>query len=379
MRRIAGVIVALLGVMLLAVPALAEEVEAKTEGEFISISFSKSEYELTTTNNAWVKVEFRVTPSRVSYHAKAEDFKVDVHTVKPLKADLVRIKESEEEYNVFTVTFHLESGLLSAEKSKNAAYTVTLTPVGEHRDLLAKGSYRQEMRVKYQPFDSYSIQEALDTMWMERRDYGFAYANAGYLPGSVIRMLKMELEEGQSMNVDFGGYGVVFTYDMLTDLKAQAIDLYASTEEHTGYAKRIEEAGFTGEVSYLKFKEQSLTAPLRLYVGNGMERRCIYTFDPETERFSRCKLTHDGQVYTIEAQQLATYVITEKPLPEEIADPSTLLFAADENRAGGGKKLLGTGETQEEAEAGEPRIYKLKDGDTYYRESTALKIQRYIK
>ena len=35
MRRIAGVIVALLGVMLLAVPALAEEVEAKTEGEFI--------------------------------------------------------------------------------------------------------------------------------------------------------------------------------------------------------------------------------------------------------------------------------------------------------------------------------------------------------
>ena len=118
---------------------------------------------------------------------------------------------------------------------------------------------------------------------------------------------------------------------------------------------------------------------MRLYVGNGMERRCIYTFDPETERFSRCKLTHDGQVYTIEAQQLATYVITEKPLPEEIADPSTLLFAADENRAGGGKKLLGTGETQEEAEAEKPRIYKLKDGDTYYRESTALKIQRYIK
>lgn len=370
-------IAALLGVMLLAFPALAEEVEAKTEGELISISFAKSEYELTTTNNAWVKVEFRVTPSKAYYHAKAEDFKVAVHTVKPMEADLVRIKESEEEYNVFTVTFQLGAGLLAAEKSKNAAFTVTLTPVGEHRDLLAKGSVRQEMRVKYQPFDSYSIQEALDTMWVEERDYGFAYANAGYLPGSVIRMLKMELKEGQAMNVDFGGYGVVFTYDGLTDLKAQAIDLYASTEEHTGYARRIEEAGFSGEVSYLKFKEQTLTAPLRLYVGSGMEKRCIYTFDPETEKFSRCKLTHDGNVYTFETDRLTSYVITEKPLPKEIADPATLLFAADEDKAGGGKKLIGAGEAEEESE--QPRVFKLKAGDSYYRENTAKKIQRYTK
>ena len=379
MKRIAGLMAGLLAAVLLAVPAWAEETEAKTEGEFVSISFSKSEYELTTRNSAWVKVEFRVTPSRPSYHAKAEDFKAAVHTVKPLEADLVRIQESEEEYNVFTVTFHLESGLLAAEKSKNAAYTVTLTPVGEHKDLLAKGSYRQEMRVKYQPFDSYSIQEALDTMWVERRDYGFAYANAGYLPGSVIRMLKMELEKGQSMNVNFGGYGVVFTYDMLTDLKAQAIDLYASKEEHAGYAKRIEEAGFTGEVSYLKFKEQTLTAPLRLYVGNGFEKRCIYTFDPETEKFTRCKQTHDGEVYTIETQELTTYVITEKPLPSEIADPSSRLFAAGEEKAGSGKKLIAAGEAEEESGDDQPRTYKLKDGDTYYKEKTALKIRRYTE
>ena len=365
-------VLCLVAVFCFAMPAMAAKVEPETEGEWVSITFSQSEYELTTTNHAWVRVRFYVTPADTAFLASPEDFKATVTATSPLEVSLVRLQESEEGYNTFDVTFQLQSGLLPGEKSKSVSYTVKLTPVGEHKDLLAKGSCSKGMWVKYRPFDPYPIQEALDTMWVEELDYGYAHANAGYLPATVIRMLKMELQKGQSMNVNFGSYGVVFTQEGLLDLKSQAIDFYASDQEHAGFARRIEEAGFTGDVTYLRFEEQQLTAPLQLYVKQG---KCyIYAFDQEKEKFSRQRLTYDGHVYTFTTDCLTSYVITEKPLPLEIVDPSTALFTAGEDKPSTGLQLV---PAQEEQPAEKVKL-RLPTVQEYVAESVREKVQWYL-